>query len=263
MNTLSPIHSAIVLGTGRMAAFLIPWLRMKGIEVMQVYGRNTDKARGLGKYQEIPWTDKLEDLMQDADLYILAVADEAIPGLGSRLHDCRGIVAHTSGAVPLDALSSCPHHGVFYPVQTVGRYPLPRVEDIPVCVEGADEKDTLALKGLAERMSERALILDSKQRLHLHLAAVLVNNFTNHLYARAGALLKREGLPFDLLHPLLLRTAELACRSEAATLQTGPALRGDEATIRRHLTVLRDDPTLEGLYVILTQAIREMAENQA
>lgn len=257
MQTGFSIHRVIVLGTGRMAGFLIPAFRRINMDVIQVYGRNEEHAAALGMQEGIEWTSSINDIIPDADLYVLAVSDSAIPLLAEKLEGLKGLVVHTSGAVPLEALAGLRHNGVFYPLQTLGQSPPPDMSDTPICIEGSGEPETTALKSLAERMSERVEVLNSSERLRLHLAAVLVNNFANHLYALAESLLKEGGVPYDLLHPLMRRTTALACSERVEQLQTGPAIRGDEDTIRRHLELLKQQGDLAALYRALSLSVQQ------
>ena len=61
----------------------------------------------------------------------------------------------------------------------------------------------MILKKLAKLIGSKSFPLDSSQREQLHLAAVLVNNFTNHLFAEADLICEQNNLPFDLLLPLV------------------------------------------------------------
>jgi hypothetical protein len=91
----------------------------------------------------------------------------------------------------------------------------------------------------------------------LHVAAVFVNNFSNYLLQNAYMLMQKNALPFDLLKPLAQETIDKAFDLSPQKSQTGPAIRGDEKTLKIHQTLLADEPEIQSLYTQLTNAIRK------
>jgi hypothetical protein len=61
----------------------------------------------------------------------------------------------------------------------------------------------------------------------LHVAAVFVNNFTNHLYQIGNEICDENQIPFSILHPLITETAQKIMNLPPALAQTGPAIRND------------------------------------
>ena len=104
-------------------------------------------------------------------------------------------------------------------------------------------------------------LLSSSQRDTLRLAAVLVNNFTNHLFTQAAALCTSQKLPFELLQTLLLETVQKQEKLTPHQAQTGPALRRDQKTINRHLELIENED-LEKIYKTLTASIQKFYENE-
>ena len=99
------------------------------------------------------------------------------------------------------------------------------------------------------------------RRSKIHLAGVIANNFVNQLYQSATELLASEGLPFEVLKPLIEETAQKAIDAEAPKLvQTGPAKRGDITTQQRHLTLLEEQQVLQTIYKELSQLIWETSK---
>jgi len=98
---------------------------------------------------------------------------------------------------------------------------------------------------------------DNETRLKLHLAAVLVNNFTNHLYVLADEYCRAEGVDFSMLLPLIRETAGRLSRIPPGDAQTGPAIRGDAATIERHLSMIDNYKAIKEVYTLFTRQIRE------
>ena len=91
------------------------------------------------------------------------------------------------------------------------------------------------------------------------MAAVFVNNFVNYLYQIGEDILSEDGIPFDLLKPLIKETAnkiEILSPKEA---QTGPAKRSDSKTIEKHLKLLENSPYKE-VYTTLTNHLKKQWE---
>jgi len=96
---------------------------------------------------------------------------------------------------------------------------------------------------------------DDSQRLKLHLAAVMVSNFTNFLYTLGEDYCTRQQIPFKALVPLIEEVAARTALYSPATMQTGPAVRGDMATIEKHLALLSEYPLQKQVYQQLTNSI--------
>jgi len=87
------------------------------------------------------------------------------------------------------------------------------------------------------------------------LAAVFVNNFSNHMFTMGEDICKEYQVPFEILKPLILETAHKIMHLSPLEAQTGPASRGDENTINQHLEMLTD-PTKKEIYQLITKSIQ-------
>ena len=145
--------------------------------------------------------------------------------------------------------------GVFYPLQTFSKDREVDFENIPLCVEAKNLEDLVLLKKLAKAISKSVYEISSEQRKSLHLAAVFVNNFTNHLYHIGNEICRKNKLPFDILKPLILETASKVNTLPPIEAQTGPAKRNDEETIEKQLDQLQNREQRE-VYQILTNSIK-------
>ena len=103
--------SIVLIGTGNIAHHLFEAFYKQGITIAQVYGRNTETLSSF-KSKCTTTTDPTKII--DANLYIIAVSDTAIESLSKLISDKKGLVAHTSGSVPIHALSP-KRKGVLYP----------------------------------------------------------------------------------------------------------------------------------------------------
>ncbi len=247
-----------LIGTGNVATVLGRKFVQAGHEVLQVYGRQQEVATQLAEELHSSAVTDLHSLHPSAELYIIAVADAAIPQVAAALSLNHGIVVHTAGSVSKEVLRECSeYYGVLYPLQSM-RKEMDVLPDIPFLVDANTDAAIEQLKGIAHTLSGQVQVADDEQRLKLHLAAVMVSNFTNHLYALADDYCREEKVDFRLLIPLITEVAQRLHRWPPAEMQTGPAVRDDEGTIRKHLDLLKDHTALRNLYRLFTDSIRDM-----
>ncbi len=242
-----------VLGTGNVAShFIKVFDETEEVKIVQIYNHRTD---GLNDFNRFETTSDLKNL-KNADVYLICIKDDAVETLISRLN-LDGIVAHTSGSLPL--FDSPNRDAVFYPLQTFSKDKTLNFKDLPLCIEAENTSDHEELKALAKTIEAKAYDVNSKQRQELHLVAVFVCNFVNHLYHIGHELCKQKNLPFDILRPLIKETADKINYNDPKEAQTGPAKRNDQSTINRHIQQL-DEPIYKELYRYLTTSIQKTYE---
>lgn len=245
--------NVVLLGAGNVAVHLFrAFSAAKNVQVKQVYNRS---EKGLAAFNgQLPTTSSIDELV-DADVYILALRDDAIAETAASLRQKEGLVAHTSGAVSIEALKDLPRSGVFYPLQTFSKDQPLNYANIPFCLEAKNPADLDVLKKLANAVSGNLYEVSSEQRKKLHVSAVFVCNFVNHLYAIGEDICITNRLPFEILQPLITETAAKVTRSSPREVQTGPAVRGDKGTIHTHLELLSSAENKD-IYQLLTHAIQ-------
>lgn len=245
----------VIIGSGNVATVLGRLSRQKGHEVAQVVSRNATHARLLADELNCASADYNEKLNDNADIYIIAVADSALQELNSRIHLGNKLVLHTAGSVGKDVLNGISNnYGVLYPLQSL-RKEMEYETNIPFLIDG-NTADTITLvEDFAKTLSSNISKATDDERLKLHVAAVMVSNFTNHLYALAEDFCKKEHVDFSLLKPLIKETAERIETFSPAAVQTGPAVRNDIFTIDKHLRILTDHTQLKYMYIKLTDSI--------
>ncbi len=249
----SQMIRVVILGAGNVAQHLYTaFLEQKSVEVIQCYNR---KGLQLHPNQKISAITKDIDVLLEADIYILAVSDDAIKEVSSQLPFKDKLVVHTSGSVPIEMLDNSNRKGVFYPLQTFSKDKDVDFSKVPFCLEAERDDDLELLKNLARSLSEKVYEISSEQRNILHVSAVFVNNFTNYLFSVGNDICEEYDVPFEILHPLILETAKKITKMDPAEAQTGPAVRKDNQTIERHLNILSDTSQKE-LYQNLTKAIQ-------
>jgi predicted short-subunit dehydrogenase-like oxidoreductase (DUF2520 family) len=246
----------VLLGSGNIATHLGKALKMAGQNIAQVWSRDFDKATRLADAVGATAIGELSEITSSANLYILAVNDDAIRSVAEQLDITDGLLVHTSGTTGLDALDGLAERtGVFYPIQTFSKSKAVDLRQVPIAVEGSSEEVTDTLHSVASRLSEEVIQMSSIQRRTVHTAAVFACNFTNHMYVLAKNLLNDQNLNFDLLRPLIAETALKIQTADPASVQTGPAIRNDQSTMDKHLQLLNNNPELKALYEKLSQSI--------
>ena len=246
-----------IIGSGNVVQHLIQAFQNKivldsQIELVQVFARNKKSLPHLLDSNSIT-SDYTQ--LQAADVYIIAVSDDAIAEVSSQLPFENRLVVHTSGTVPLTTLESKNRRGVFYPLQTFSKDKAVNFKTIPICLEAENEKDLETLNQIANAISDAVYEINSEQRKALHVAAVFVNNFVNHLYQIGNEICEDNQIPFDILKPLIQETANKIVTLSPKEAQTGPAKRNDLKTIAAHEQFLTDENQAT-IYKLLTQSIQ-------
>lgn len=244
--------SIIIIGSGNVAQHLITaFLQSNEIELVQVFSRQKEKLSHLLLADKIVSN---YDEIKKAEVYIIAVSDNAIAEVSKKLPFKNRLVVHTSGSLPMEILDVKNRRGVFYPLQTFTKNKAINFKEIPFCLESEMENDLIFLKKLAQTISNSVQIISFDQRKALHVAAVFVCNFVNHLYKIGHTICKENKLSFDILKPLIKETAEKITHLTPTEAQTGPAKRNDTTTIKTHLNFLTDENEKE-IYKIITKSI--------
>lgn len=242
-----------LIGSGNVAQHLIKaFAKSEVVEIVQVFSRKKETLASLIDFDKI--VNDYESL-KEADLYIIAVSDKAISEVSKQLPFQNRVVVHTSGAASLDVLDPKNRKGVFYPLQTFSKNKEIDFLAIPMCLEAENTFDFKVLETVAKSISNAVFAINSDQRKALHVAAVFVNNFTNHLYQIGQEICDEHKVPFEVLKPLIQETAEKINTLTPIDAQTGPAKRHDSTTIDAHLEYLSNE-NQKNIYKILTQSIQ-------
>ncbi len=244
-----------ILGSGNVAHHLIRYVQNShSLNLQQIYARSPEKIilSGLDVSKIITDLNQL----QEADLYIIAVSDDAIGELSDRLPFENRLVVHTSGTAPIEVLNAKNRRGVFYPLQTFSKNKEVDFKTIPMCLEADTDDDFETIKYIAEQFSDHVYQISSVQRKSIHVSAVFVNNFVNHMYVLGNKICDEHNIPFQILQPLIKETADKIVSVRPIDAQTGPAVRKDSKTIEKHLAFLDENIDLKNLYLTLTESIQ-------
>ena len=197
--------------------------------------------------------------LERADVYIVAVSDDAVKDVFAKINVDTGILVHTSGALNLRDTTEFEKTGVFYPLQTFSKSRNVAFKDIPLLLEANTTDDFKVLETLALSLGTRPINANPKTRLAAHLAAVFANNFTNHLIHLAQEICESNNLEKDILNAVIRETFSKLQFLTAKDAQTGPARRGDYATQKLHKQELNRE-ALRDIYSLISKSIEKTYE---
>lgn len=257
MNTIN-FRRIVIVGTGQLAAHLVSSFNIAGYRSVQIIGRDPKKTELLAQRFNFDFAVSFDDIDPDADLIILAVSDDSIDEVITKLPHHKGLCMHTSGSKGLDVFGNkFEHFGVFYPLQTFTDGRIINFREIPVLIEANNKYSRDTIISIAKGMSDYVYEISSDERRKLHLSAVFVSNFVNALFTMGNEILNDTKLPFNILKPLIIETIDKAFESGPDNAQTGPAKRGDMGTIQSHLALLSNKPEIAALYSLFSTYINK------
>jgi predicted short-subunit dehydrogenase-like oxidoreductase (DUF2520 family) len=256
-----------IVGPGRLGTALALNLPKAGYEVevlvtrsRKVASRETEKLAREAKARVV----NLGDVPLDTGLVWITVPDDAIAAVGARLaraQDWRGrTVFHSSGALTSDVLAPLRTKGAkvasVHPGMTFVRKSMPRMEGVPFGVEGDPSAVRLAKKIVGE-LGGKTFPIAKQNKVVYHAFGSFASPMVIALMAALEQVGKAAGIKQSDLRtmaaPLLRQTLGNYLERGAAEAFSGPLVRGDVATIRRHLNALRKVPESRAVYVALAR----------
>jgi predicted short-subunit dehydrogenase-like oxidoreductase (DUF2520 family) len=246
----------VLIGAGNLAMnFQKIFDVSSGVDLIQWYSRKLNKIRSFKN--KISITDKISDLIP-ADIYLIAVSDDAIVKMSSKIKTS-ALVVHCSGSIAIDELLCDAKKGVLYPIQTFSNKPLATFNKLPFLIETENKNDFRLLQDLVLKIGGKPIEMNSQKRSYIHLIAVIINNFGNHLIELGENIAQKHGIPFAIFHKIIEETQKNAIEIGARNSQTGPAKRKDNKTINKHLDLLSDEG-IKKIYLDLTDSIKNRHE---
>ncbi|MGZ5210916.1 MAG: Rossmann-like and DUF2520 domain-containing protein [Kaistella sp.] len=246
----------VILGSGNVAFHLAKAFKEKKIAVSQIFGRNENALREISEKFSIPYS---THELADADLFLIAVKDDAVADISKKIKKENALVAHTSGSLPKEILQGKYRKASFYPLQTFSKSKELNYSEIPFFIEAETNDDLAILKNLASEISENVIISDYEKRKYIHLTAVFACNFVNHLFARAKEISDAQNIPFDYFLPLIDETVQKIHEIDPKSAQTGPAVRNDERVLKLHEDLITNEEHRK-IYKTMNDSIKKMYE---
>lgn len=246
-----------MIGSGNTATVLARLIKKSNHNLLQVISRNIEHARLLAQEMDCSFTDDISDINKQASIFIVAVSDTAIDDIAKKIQLDEKLIVHTCGAVHKDVLkNSSKHYGVLYPLQSL-RKENPHIPPVPFLIDGNNGLARKEISQFARTLSPLVSEANDEERMKLHVSAVVVSNFTNHLYALTKEFCDAEGVDFSLLLPLIHEVSLRLTHYPPAEMQTGPASRGDIQTIEAHKELLEKYPQLQNIYQMMSESIMQ------
>tara|TARA_B110000495_G_scaffold59295_1_gene50310 strand:+ start:3816 stop:4580 length:765 start_codon:yes stop_codon:yes gene_type:complete len=243
----------IIIGTGNVSFHFSKVISNRnGLKLIGIYGR----GRNIPDYfnKNISYSNDLKKIKY-ADIYIICVSDDAIGIVSDQLNVSeKSIVVHSSGSTNISYLSKHKKHGVLYPLQTFSYNREVNFSSIPIIIEANTNLVLDKIKEISNLISNKIIECDSQKRLSVHISAVFANNFSNHMNVIAEEILKINNIDSDILKPLIHETSKKIQFLKSKEAQTGPAIRNDQITIKKHLNLLKQTKYFD-IYKTLTEEI--------
>lgn len=243
-------------GAGRVATALCLGFYNAGIRISRIVSKTAGNGRSLAGKCNAEWS-QTPEFDQATDIIIVAVPDHILQQvLFSIKFPENTIVTHTAGSFGLEVFP--PHikkSGVFYPLQTFTPGRKISFDNLPFFIEASDSGTGKVLADMAGLLGGRVHFIDSERRKLIHLAAVFTCNFTNHMLTLGKEISSKAGLDFNILEPLMKETVAKALDPGPEHSQTGPAIRNDQITLKKHLELLSFSPEFQDIYRHITQSI--------
>jgi predicted short-subunit dehydrogenase-like oxidoreductase (DUF2520 family) len=220
-----------LIGRGLVAAHLGRYFELEGLRFLS-WHRGTDEA---------------ESVLDEADVLLLAISDDAIAGFPAEHPGlCDRPMVHFSGSLTFDGITG------LHPLMTFGPelYDLETYRSIPFIAEHGRS----GFRDIFPSLVNPSLAIDSEQKPLYHALCVLAGNFTTVLWSKAMRDFEdRLNLPRGVLQPYLERTAANTLQRGSDAL-TGSLARGERGTIERDLEGLAGDP-FRGVYIAVANAV--------
>ncbi len=249
------IKTISIIGSGNVATQFAKALHTKEVSIVQILSKTIDLANELAIQVSAKAIAAIDNLDLSVDLIIIAVNDDFTEEIANSLHS-KGIVIHTSGTTDIDVLKRCSNNiGVVWPIKSIKKEHSINFFNVTFCIESSNSETKKDLIDLFSKLSNKIVHLSGKQRQHLHMAAVITNNFSNYLYGIAEEITSENDIDFSILKGLIIESTQQLDSFSPKEMQTGPAIRNDKKVIKKHLKLLENNPEYYNLYKFVSESI--------
>jgi predicted short-subunit dehydrogenase-like oxidoreductase (DUF2520 family) len=251
-----------IMGSGNVATVMGKVLTGNGHVIAEVYSRDPTHAALLAKQLRANAVTDINRLNRNADVYLVAVADDALAEVTSQLSLPGKLVIHTAGSVSKEILKTVSDkYGVLWPMKMI-RKPMNTLEPVTIVVDGNTESVASGIEQFARLFSTNITRADDAMRGKMHMLAAVLSNFTNHLYHLAADYCEEEHIDFSVFYSMIEETAQQIRENHPGGVQAGPAFRGDQQTIEKHVQILDKYPQMRKIYEAMTQSIEKSFEGK-
>lgn len=252
-----PFHTINIIGSGNVASHLARVFHQSGFEILGIHSKTFAHASALAKSVNSLAVESIRSL-PSAEITIIAVSDDQVNDVIEKLPHRDQLLLHTSGTLGLEVFGKQRQRvGIFYPLQTFSKTVELDFSKVPILYDGDSPVTQEEVKQLIYHLGNKAFSLSGEQKVWMHLNAVVVNNFVNHLLELARRSSEEHQIPFEIYHALIDETINKALSENYQNAQTGPAKRGDHKVIEKHLDLLKNTE-LESIYKLLSKSIGDL-----
>ena len=250
-----------LIGTGKLSRQLAKKLPIFKDKPLFIWGRNSEHAASIANEFGLVNLNGLQEIPENSAV-LLCVSDNAIEQLANELKDKALFLIHFSGTQSINRLTPCtPNAAVIWPNQSFSSSVHIDWKNVPLILEVSNDEAKVWLMEIVSKLEGPAVFLDEESRIKLHLAAVVANNFINHLLVLTESWCKQNKLDFKLLLPLINQSTHNLQNQSPSQLQTGPASRNDWTTIHSHIEMLSHYPQLKEVYTLFSNQLAEKNNN--
>jgi len=245
-----------LIGSGNIAWHLCKSLEFSNIKINEIYSRNEATAKSLADTFGLNFA-PLNFIDKNADIIIIAVNDDEIESVSNSIFtESNQIVVHTSGTTSIQVLNRHKNSGVLWFLESMKKDHEINYLKTPLIYHYNNELAQKTIEKLIKEISNETHILADIQRKKMHLAAVMSNNFSNHLLQLSKLYCEENKLDFKLLQPIMQSTISNAFKYSPEKSQTGPAIRNDNVTLENHLKMLEKDVSVAEIYKLISESIQ-------
>ena len=246
-----------LIGTGKLSRHLAKKLSIFKEKPIFVWGRNAEQAASIANEFGLVNLNSLQDIPENSAV-LLCVSDNAIELLANELKDKSLFLIHFSGTQSISRLTPyTPNAAVIWPNQSFSNAVHIDWKNVPLILEVSNDESKIWLMEIVNALEGPAVFLDEESRKKLHLAAVVANNFINHLLVLTESWCIQNKLDFNLLLPLITQITQNLQNQSPSQLQTGPASRNDWATIHSHIEMLSNFTQLKEVYTLMSNQLAD------
>lgn len=257
-------YKFVIIGAGNVAHYFATALHESGHSILQIYNQTEKNAIVLGQKVGADYTTHINEINPSADIYLIALKDEAIEEIALALPLKNKLILHTSGTQTLNiiSLNNKNRSAVFYPLQTFSKEVVMVNKKFPILIESALQSDQLLLENLALQLGNEPRLTTETERKHIHLAAVFACNFSNQMMVEADKILTENDISFKILLPLINETIQKLNYIKPYKSQTGPAKRLDFDTMQKQEVLLANNTEALTIYKLISLAIMNQQKKQ-
>ncbi len=257
-----------IIGTGALGSALLKFFRSSDYSIKSFWNSSEGSVFDKRKGEFVQSAGINSAVKEDFGKWIFVTTpDDVIPSINENLltlspnwsgFNC----VHCSGGLTSSLLKPLQNAGAniasMHPIQTFGHGDdESRFKNIYISIEG-DKRITEQLLNIVEEMGAKSLIISADEKRKIHIAAVMVSNYIVSLLGATESYLKDEGVEdgLEVLKPLISQTIKNVQSKGVLSSLSGPIARGDEKTVKNHLSEINNE-YIKNLYSLLgREAVR-------